>query len=54
MYHPYRVEDDSVSVQAVFSGRGINNRLILSPILTGMGNRIMETLQKQVVAEYFS
>lgn len=45
--------DHSTEVDAIFSGRGINNRIILSPIITGIGNRVMAELEKQIVDLYF-
>ena len=53
MDETFQVEDGSVEVDALFSGRGINNRLILSPIITGIGNRVMEELEKQILDIYF-
>jgi len=51
---PWEVEDGSVTCDAWFSAIGINNRLILSPILTGIGNRCMEKLEQDVLKMYFT
>lgn len=41
-------------VDAVFSGSSISNRIVNSPILVGLGERVMEALEDTAVDIYFS
>lgn len=41
-------------VDMLFSARGVNNRIVLSPIIVGVGNRNCEALGDQAVQNYFA
>lgn len=41
-------------VDAQFSAIGINNRIVLSPFLTGLTNKVMGHLEKTILDEYYS
>ena len=45
---PWVVEDGSMQCDAWFSAIGINNRIIISPIITGIGNRCVEEIEKNI------
>ena len=45
--------DDGTEAHALFSGIGINNRIICSPIIIGMTTRVLEKLEKDVLKMYF-
>jgi hypothetical protein len=47
------VTESGVPVDLFFSQKAQNNRIVLSPILTGIASRIMEKLETDVVSEYF-
>ena len=49
----WKTEDGSVICDAIFSQRSQAKRLISSPILTGIGNRILEKIEKDILEEYF-
>ena len=49
----WETEDGSVICDALFSSIGISNRIVASPIITGIANRILEKLQSDVVKMYF-
>ena len=49
----WKTEDGSVVCDAIFSQRSQAKRLISSPILTGIGNRILEKIEKDILEEYF-
>lgn len=51
---PWEVEDGSVTCNAWFSAIGINNRIILSPIITGIGNRCVEKMEQDILKMYFN
>lgn len=42
-----------VKIDGIFSGRSINNRIIMSPILNGLSERVMEKLEDAVVDVFF-
>lgn len=50
---PWEVEDGSVTCDAWFSSIGISNRIILSPLITGIGNRCVEKLERDILDMYF-
>ena len=43
------VEDKSVHIDALFSAIGISNRIINSPIIVGIGTRIAEQLEREIL-----
>lgn len=45
--------DGSVEIDALSSARGVGNRLIFSPLLVGVGSRIMEKLETNILNMYF-
>lgn len=47
------VEDGSVLCDGLFSGIGISNRIVASPIITGIANRLLEKLEQDVLKMYF-
>lgn len=49
----WEVEDGSIKLQGLFSSIGINNRIVISPMVTGIGNLLMEKLEQQVLDMYF-
>jgi len=49
----WEVDDKSIKVQALFSAIGIGNRIILSPMIVGLGSRAMEQLEKDILKMYF-
>jgi len=50
---PWDVEDGSVQCDAWFSSIGINNRIIISPMITGIGNRCLESIEQKILDMYF-
>lgn len=50
---PWVVEDGSMQCDAWFSAIGINNRIIISPMITGIGNRCVEEIEKNILDMYF-
>lgn len=51
--HGWETEDGSVTCDALFSAVGIHKRLITSPIQTGIMNRNLEKIEKDVLEMYF-
>lgn len=51
--HGWDTEDGSVTCDALFSAVGIHKRLINSPIQTGIMNRNLEKIEKDVLEMYF-
>ena len=49
----WETEDGSVTCDALFSQLSQAKRLISSPILTGIGNRVLEKVEKDVLNMYF-
>lgn len=47
------ITESGTPIDLFFSQKAQNNRIVLSPILTGISSRIMEKLECDVVAEYF-
>lgn len=45
--------ESGVPIDLFFSQKAQNNRIVLSPVLTGIASRIMEKLESDVVDEYF-
>ncbi len=50
---PWEVEDGSVTCHAWFSAIGMDHRIILSPKITGIGNKCLEKLEQDVIDMYF-
>lgn len=50
----WEVEDGSVKVQALFSSLGIQNRICMSPLVTGMAARICEKVEQDILEMYFN
>jgi hypothetical protein len=50
---PWEVEDGSVVCDAWFSAIGMDHRIILSPKITGIGNRCLEKMEQDIVKMYF-
>jgi len=49
----YIEAEDGTKVGAVTSGRGIMQRIINSPVLMGISNRVLEKLEKDVLEMWF-
>ena len=47
------VEDGSMKVEAATSARGVLNRLICSPFITGITNNVLKTLEDQVLQIWY-
>lgn len=47
------VEDGSLKVEAVTSGRGVLNRLIMSPFFSGICNNVLKTLEDKCLDVWF-
>jgi len=45
--------ESGLKIDAVFSGSSISNRIVNSPIIMGMAERILETLEQQAIDIYF-
>lgn len=45
--------ESGLEVDAVFSGSSISNRIVNSPILVGVGERVLEKLEESIVDLYF-
>jgi hypothetical protein len=45
--------ESDLKIDAVFSGSSISNRIVNSPIIMGMAERILETLEQQAIDIYF-
>ena len=41
------------SVDAIFSGTSISNRIVTSPMLVGIAEQILEDIEDEVVKLYF-
>ena len=46
--------ESGVPIDAVFAGASLQNRIVISPLVNGIGNRVMEKAQEDVVAMYFN
>ena len=51
--HSWVSEDGSLTGHALFSTIGIDNRIINSPKIEGMCNKILETAEQQILKMYF-
>jgi len=45
--------ESGLPVDAIFSGSSISNRIINSPMIVGIGERVMEKLEESVIDMYF-
>lgn len=45
--------ESGVEIDAVFSGSSISNRIVNSPILVGVGERVLERLEESAIDMYF-
>jgi hypothetical protein len=45
--------ESGIKVDAVFSGSSISNRIVNSPMLVGIGERVLERLEESVLDIYF-
>lgn len=48
-----QTEDGSIEVELLTSCRGINNRIVFSPLIVGVGSLIMEKHEKNMLDMYF-
>lgn len=51
--HSWVSEDGTLTAHALFSSIGIDNRIINSPKIEGMCNKILETAERQILKMYF-
>ncbi len=51
--HSWVSEDGTLTAHALFSSIGIDNRIINSPKIEGMCNKILETAEQQILKMYF-
>lgn len=51
--HPWVSEDGTMTAHALFSAVGIADRIINSPMIEGMANKILETAEQQILKMYF-
>lgn len=47
------VEDHSIKVDGCMSWKSSNNRIVMSPSLTGIANRVLDTMEDEVLSMYF-
>ena len=45
--------ESGTQVDMLFSARGVNNRIVMSPMIVGFTNRVLQQLEKKVIDLYF-